>query len=77
MHSIILPVLAASLLIGCATTENTAEPKKDKGLFVTGSNIPRKDGPVSDVTALSREQLERQQNSSGGATTRGTEVPRF
>lgn len=72
MRSIILPALAVVLLASCATIDSKVEPQQEKE-FVTGSNIPRKDRSGSGVTAASREALERFQNSSGGATTRGSE----
>jgi hypothetical protein len=75
MRSIILPALAASLLVGCATTETNVEPQQEKE-FVTGSNIPRKDRSGSGVSVASKEALERTQNSGGGPTQRGGEVPR-
>lgn len=75
MRSIILPVIAVSLLAGCTTMENKAEPRQDREL-VTGSNIPRKDTSGLGVAVANREALERMQNSGGGPTTRGSEVPR-
>jgi hypothetical protein len=75
MRFIILPAVAALVLAACATMENRAEPRQEREL-VTGSNIPRKDPTGSGVAVANREALERLQNSSGGATTRGSEVPR-
>jgi hypothetical protein len=75
MRFIILPVVAASLLVGCASTENKVEPQQEKE-FVTGSNIPRKDHSASGVSVLGKEALEKVQNSDGGPTQRGGEVPR-
>ena len=72
MRFIIVPVIAASLLAGCAATESSVDPQQEKE-FVTGSNIPRKDR--LGVTVASKEALERQQNSGGGPVRRGSEAP--
>ena len=72
MRLIIVPVIAASLLAGCAATESNVDPQQEKE-FVTGSNIPRKDR--SGVTVVGRESLERNQNSGGGPVTRRSELP--
>ncbi|MBK7472623.1 MAG: hypothetical protein IPI73_20425 [Betaproteobacteria bacterium] len=75
MRLLIVPALAAVLLAGCATTDSKVEPQQEKE-FVTGSNIPRKDRSAGGVSVLSKDALERMQNSSGGPTTRGSEIPR-
>ena len=72
MRFIILASLAAALLIGCATTDGGIEPKQEKE-FVTGSNIPRKDRSDSGVVVLSKDALEKVQNSAvGGTPQRGS-----
>ena len=75
MRTIVLAILAASLFSGCATTERAIEPQQEKE-FVTGSNIPRRDRSGSGVAVYDREALEKAQNSGGGPTQRGQEVPR-
>lgn len=75
MRRIIVPALAAVMLAGCATTDSKIEPQQEKE-FVTGSNIPRKDRSATGISVLNKDALERIQNSSGGPTTRGSEIPR-
>jgi hypothetical protein len=75
MRFFILPVIAASLLVGCAMTESKVEPQQEKE-YVTGSNIPRKDRSGSGVSVLDKESLERVRNSSAGPIQRGGEIPR-
>lgn len=78
-----LPALSAlatlSLLSGCATTDNNsnAAVQREEKVAVTGSNIPRRDPAGYGVEAVSREALEARQRTSGGATTKGSEVPRW
>ena len=73
MRFIFVPIVAVSMLAGCATAVTNVEPQQEKE-FVTGSNIPRKDR--SGVAVAGKESLERVQNSSGGPIQRGTELPR-
>lgn len=75
MRIIIVTILTAAVLGGCATTDSRVEPQQEKE-FVTGSNIPRKDRSAAGVSVLNKDALERIQNSSGGPTTRGSEIPR-
>ena len=74
MRSIIVHILAVFLVAGCATTDTSTEPLQEKE-YVTGSNIPRRDRSASGVSVLSKDALEKAQNSSGGPTTRGSELP--
>ena len=72
MRFILVPIVAVSLLAGCAS-ESKIEAQQEKE-FVTGSNIPRKER--SGVTVAGKESLERMQSSGGGPVQRGSEVLR-
>lgn len=66
-----LPALAAlstalsaiATLSGCATADTqTAQAPREEKVFVTGSNVPRRDR--SEVKTMSKEELERAQANS-------------
>ena len=64
--TIIMSLYLAATLGTCATSDNTAGAAPEKREVVTGSNIPRRDRADSNVTVMSREDLERARNAAGG-----------
>ena len=65
--TIIMLLCLAATLGACATNENTAGAAPEKREVVTGSNIARRDRADSNVTVMSREDLERARTSAGGS----------
>lgn len=74
MRELLLSLIAAGVLAGCANVEPNAAPMEEKE-FVTGSNIPRKDRTGSGVAEYSREALEKFQAGGGGQRST-TDSPR-
>ena len=73
MKALLIAVAAAATLAaGCAApdaTTGTEEARRDRGDFVTGSNVPRRNRakPEADgVRVHSREDLERVQGAGHG-----------
>ncbi len=66
MNKMILGLALAALLSACATTDavntnNTASAQEEK-VYVTGSNLPRKDKDRSGVTTASAEAIREAAN---------------
>jgi hypothetical protein len=71
MHKLIAIATLAFAAAGCATTETPGNPNAEKRVsaydreYTTGSRVPRRPDGNTDVTTMSREQLEREQGRIG------------
>ena len=76
MRKLIAIATLAFAATGCATTDAPPNPNGEKRVsaydreYTTGSRVPRRSNDTTDVTTMSREQLEREQGRIGQLPSR-------
>ena len=59
IHRRIVPLLVLATLAACADTGGRADDRPEEKAYVTGSNIPRKSPGPSNVSTVSKEEVDR------------------